>query len=583
MKYAKFTLSSAYPGDAFPRYRSALKNNRNARKKPLLETLEDRRLLAGLTLVTHGFQLFGDRPDWLDDWQGALKDRAGPEGETVSQYEIFIGEDSSSINKYVPDTPALDENTTGEVILTVDWAERSNDFVLFGDGSVSTTDIIAAEVLPYLTQAFPAIGITQPLAQLPIHLLGHSRGGSMVAELARLLGEAGAWVEQLTMLDPHPLTDADSNVDPDEADPILIIGDNVYYADDYWRENDDILDFNGQPVNGADNIHLDDAVLADGGYSSEHSDVHMFYYGTINTSPNAEEEGTVVPDHWYPDMGFERDRIGYYFSRLGGGFDRISPDLVGESFTGNAPRTTLIHNGMQWPDIMISAQDTRLRTGENLQIQYGYQDYDSPAQITAWLDDDQNPFNGHLSTTLFSSSVSSFPNVNYDSASWTVTDDLSGRYYIVSRIDDGSLVRYNYAPTPITFIANNSDQQGSFSGNDGFMSPGADITGNVVPVYEQQDNPLSFTPGMTSFSSRPLEPGAASASSFMKYNFLSLPVDLSFNTGRAAEKFLIPVEVHRFSRRDAETVMAADSAATEISVINIPEGENGIYQQQNTR
>jgi thioesterase domain-containing protein len=48
------------------------------------------------------------------------------------------------------------------------------------------------------------------LSELPIHLIGHSRGGGMVYELARLLGEQGIEVEQVTSLDPHPLTTSDT-------------------------------------------------------------------------------------------------------------------------------------------------------------------------------------------------------------------------------------------------------------------------------------------------------------------------------------------------------------------------------------
>ena len=48
----------------------------------------------------------------------------------------------------------------------------------------------------------------RPLAQLPLHLIGHSRGGSVVTEMARLLGAQGVWVDQVTTLDPRPVPHA---------------------------------------------------------------------------------------------------------------------------------------------------------------------------------------------------------------------------------------------------------------------------------------------------------------------------------------------------------------------------------------
>lgn len=458
-----------------------------------LEALEDRRLLAGLTLITHGFQAFGDRPGWLDSWQDAVAQRVDPTGADASRYEIFIGENSADIGKYDPDTPAIDQTASGEVIVTLDWAERSNDFFLFGDGSGSTTDIIAAEVLPYLTNVFPAIGITAPLAQLPIHLVGHSRGASFAVELARELGERGAWVEQVSLLDPHPLVAGqDAYVDPDEADPPITLTENVYFADNLWREDGDALDVNGEPVDGALNFELDDAILDNGGYSLGHSDTHLFYYGTIDLSLDAQEDGTPVPDGWYPAHGVARDAVGFAYTRIAGGLDDIDSAFVAAPFGGDAARHALVRSGPQWPNVMVDAPGETFYRGERVVLSLRYQDVDSAAAIRAVLDTDRNPFNGDAGTVLGDVNVDPTGDaILTTELNWTVAAGLSGPYYIRAAIDDGGRQRFSYAAETITIVP---DQDGQDAAPGGLASD--DAPTRIL------DAPMLPATGFGSFSSR---------------------------------------------------------------------------------
>ncbi len=61
------------------------------------------------------------------------------------------------------------------------------------------------------------------------------------------------------------------------------------------------LDFNGQEIDGAENVQLDESILSGSGYASEHSDVHAWYHGTIGVNgnfPTTDDEVT-IPNSWY--------------------------------------------------------------------------------------------------------------------------------------------------------------------------------------------------------------------------------------------------------------------------------------------
>ena len=117
----------------------------------------------------------------------------------------------------------------------------------------------------------------RPLAELPLHLVGHSRGGSVVTEMARLLGAQGVWVDQVTTLDPRPVSAL--------GDAAVTTYTNVLFADNFWQTmGDGLIVPNGQFVFGAYNRKLLDL---NGGYSSSHSDVHLWYHGTIDLATPA--------------------------------------------------------------------------------------------------------------------------------------------------------------------------------------------------------------------------------------------------------------------------------------------------------
>src|SRR5207245_2756192 len=115
---------------------------------------------------------------------------------------------------------------SGEILIALDWSTLSS-------GTVPTTDIAAQTAVALLsTTLIPDLN-GHALAELPLHLAGHSRGGSVITEAARILGAQGVWVDQVTTLDPHPVSQF--------GDPSMKNYANILYADNFWQNLGDGL------------------------------------------------------------------------------------------------------------------------------------------------------------------------------------------------------------------------------------------------------------------------------------------------------------------------------------------------------
>ena len=351
--------------------------------------------------------------------------------------------------------PAAATTDTPEITILMDWSALAGS--LTGGYTRSTGDIAAAVAEQLVIDDFLP-GLSQPVATLPFHLLGHSRGAGLVGELARELGERGIWVDHVTTLDPHPI---DGIREPwllnlDFGDAPMTAWSNVAFWDNYWRSEGDnaLFDVTGEPIPQTHNVHLNENLLADGGYGLEHLDTHLWYYGTINTSedPPAFNGDVEVPNHWYGGVHPTRDATGYAYSRVIG-YERANEGLS-SALGGSANRISVNQATANWPNVLhleLNAPGSTLEVGDSFSVDFLYQDVDSSADVFFSLDTDRNPFNAdltRLSQTTVAASTSFASGTSNPAIS--TTGLAPGEYYVLATIDDGSQQRHSYLERPIT-------------------------------------------------------------------------------------------------------------------------------------
>ena len=415
--------------------------SKSRRRSPTaLEPLEARLLFYGLTIVTHGYEPFSSsRPSWITAMGNAIAKRAGP---TTAVYQMTVSPATgstvkiSSFTRLSGPSPTSDSSTNGETVLLLDWAPAS--------GVVSqyySTATIAAAVLPDLKQAFPLIGLTEPLVDGPVQLIGHSRGASLVTALANDLGKSGIWVDQVTTLDSVPVNN----------DPVSVLSGNVIFADNYFQNSGDgLLVPNGARVAGALNVG---PLALDGGYpefnGGTHNDVHLFYQGTINTAVGAGDGSYAVPAY-YAANNLNRNTTGFYYSRIAGGVHPIQG--IGIPFGGTGARVALVRSGVQWPNVgMVVPSSDTINVGQAFSVGYMYQDFDSSSNVQWYLDTDNNPFDGN-SIALADPATLKLSTTVADGEQTLTFNGNPGTYYLEASITDGTNTRYAYAGSAITVM-----------------------------------------------------------------------------------------------------------------------------------
>jgi hypothetical protein len=436
-------------------------------------TGSDRASGAGVTIITHG--LNGD----TDGWVTGMANR-------VPNYERFVGTNYSTYHVYFTNsvgsnylTAARDAGgeplspESGEIILKLDWRQ-------FADGYLSNTYQVASAVVPSLlsTNFISELG-GHALVELPIHVIGHSRGGSLACELTRQLGTNGIWIDHLTTLDPHPLNnDGFNDFLYSAVDAPARTYANVLFHDNYWQQLN--LFVYGEKVAGAYVRQLDNLNGGYGGLAGSHSDVHLWYHATLDwRTPASDTEASVTSterQNWwtaYENQGF---LAGFRYSLIAGG-DRTSTDRpVGPGYPAirdgynqwwdlgagtSSNRTVLSANNGNWPNLVKFYRTTTNEVVQDgsMPVAFYYQwarSNSDLATLDIYLDDDLNPLNTNqtlIAQIPLPGTGASFVGVAGTNLTLFASNAAPGLYAVLAKISGAGRSRYLYAPEWVQVMA----------------------------------------------------------------------------------------------------------------------------------
>jgi len=445
---------------------------------------------AGVTIITHGFELDADYPTWVTAMADAIPDymqaRFPALDNTCSTYKLTIAAPNGDFSYSPPtrtDGSPPSATASGEIIIELDWSALSGDL----EDTYASTYNVASFVSQILmaTNSFPELN-GHPAIEFPIHLLGHSRGGSLMAQISYVLGTNGIWTDHLTTLDPYPLNN-DGNDDfpvPVVDAPAQYTYATVLFADNFWQDLGAGVYFgdpDGEPVAGAYVRQLEDL---SGGYwnqseteGADHSNVHLWYFGTIDLDTPASDTAASITSveraSWWVSSEEEGTNAGFEYSLIAGGNRMSTNRPVGPGFPAivdgynkrwnfgagdSANRTALPSNRGTWPNLIqfdVTSSNT-VMAGNLIDTSLYYQ-YAGKSNVTLsiYFDTDHNPYNTN-STLILQEQVpatgASAINV-YSNLALTTTNVPPGVYAIYGKISDGAHTRYIYAPESVEIFS----------------------------------------------------------------------------------------------------------------------------------
>ncbi len=419
----------------------------------------------GLTIITHGWR--GDTKGWVAEMAASVSCRMGADVPIVQLPIVRSGDNGAVVGSKLPDISRVVSRGAG--ILLVDWSDAADGWSC---GTAVATWKVADPVVSYIRDH-------RDLLALPMHLIGFSRGGSLVSAIAFELGRTGVWVDHVTFLDPRPiLPGCEGN-----QDTAVLAWENVLFADNYYQ--DDLI--GGFPVAGTYQPDLG-SVVTGRGYDCDfspinwapwqngiaHYQIHAWYHGTISLycamepSPLCVDNILIQPD-WYDllNAGGWRRQTGYYYSRTGGGDRYNGAAAAGVHYrlsqSSIANRTEVDLAPAAWPNATFKPLANYIvGAGSEVNLEYFHQDADSEMAVEFYLDNDANPFNDQGNpcyrlidrlTGLAASDQIAGPN----SYRWTPHETDVGRWFVQIKASEpsgaGGRVRYDYLPRLVTINA----------------------------------------------------------------------------------------------------------------------------------
>ena len=375
---------------------------------------------AGVTIITHG--LNGNADGWVTGMAEQIPNYPTFPGSGYTLYKLYFipaGSGSYQLTWMRVGGSQPTSTGSGEIVVALDWSQLS-------DGNSFNTVQLAVPVASALQDPnFISELNGHALAELPLHLIGHSRGGSLMSQVSLLLGTSGVWVDHLTTLDPHPLDNDGFDWDwwlYSVVDAPVRTYENVLFHDNYWEDLDTFV--RGEAVSGAyvrQLYYLSAGYYYTGDPYYPHSNVHLWYHGTVDartpttdTIANAWISGS-VRTNWYTPYENQGSGTGFKWSLIGGG-DRTSwHQPVGPGYPAirdgynqvwdlgagqGANRTAVTSNNGAWPNVVKFnlVSTNRVQTGGSISVTCFYQwaqPSTSAASLSFYIDDDANPLNAN--------------------------------------------------------------------------------------------------------------------------------------------------------------------------------------------